>query len=362
MPPRKDPEQDHKLLSAELLPLHKSIKIHLPSSPSLPSSLIYPIHIATFRPVPFVKYTAFVLNLNPIQNTLASCHPLSISVPQTHSHGLSREAECRLPELQEAKNKGTCIGRLMQATRSPLSIPVSPFPQCDEAVPACSQCINTKRQCPGYVARFDLVLRDQTKAVRRKAQRKNQQQDERPKLPSPPQSASSEDPTSTTWAIVNPGGDPARAVAKRYSSNEPVPRMFNDFPEQQAICAFFLDFVLLPHHPESIEGHLEHLLPLYANTSAESPLSLATSSVALAISGNSPNRRNDQQLGRTIFGKALRKTSAAIRNPTESKKDETLMAVLLLGLFEVRSFTLLALVGNPVSWLFSHALVTLPLI
>ena len=154
----------------------------------------------------------------------------------------------------------------------------------------------------------------------------------------------------TVWAIVNPGEDPSRAVAKRYSSTEPVPRMFNDFPEQQAICAFFLDFVLLPRHPDSIEGHLEHLLPLYANTGADSPLSLATSAVALMVSGGSPTRRNDQQLGRTIFGKALRKTSAAIRNPAESKKDETLMAVLLLGLFEVRYFTLTARVCNLVSW------------
>lgn len=53
------------------------------------------------------------------------------------------------------------------------------------------------------------------------------------------------------------------------------------------------------------------------------------------ISGSSPIRRNDQQLGRSIFGKALQKTRAAIRNPAESMKDETLMAVLLLGLFEV---------------------------
>ena len=113
--------------------------------------------------------------------------------------------------------------------------------------------------------------------------------------------------------------------------------MFNDFPEQQAICAFFLDFVLLPRHPDTTQGHLEHLSPLYAKTSAGSPLSLATSSVALMMSGNSPARRSDQQLGRTIFGKALKKTSAAIRNPAESMKDETLMAVLLLGLFEVCS-------------------------
>lgn len=112
--------------------------------------------------------------------------------------------------------------------------------------------------------------------------------------------------------------------------------MFNDFPEQQAVCAFFLDFVMLPRHPDSVQGHLEHLLPLYNKTSPESPLRLATSSVALAFSGNSPTRQNDHQLGRSLFGRALRKTSAAIRNPQESRKDETLMAVLLLALFEVR--------------------------
>ena len=111
--------------------------------------------------------------------------------------------------------------------------------------------------------------------------------------------------------------------------------MFNDFPEQQAICAFFLDFVLLPRHPDSVQGHLEHLLPLYNNTTPESPLSLATSSVALAFSGNAPGREADQALGRSVFGRALQKTSTAIRSPVESKRDETLMAVLLLGLYEV---------------------------
>ena len=114
--------------------------------------------------------------------------------------------------------------------------------------------------------------------------------------------------------------------------------MFNDFPEQQAICAFFLDFVLLPRHPDSIRGHLEHLLPLYHKARPDSPLSLATTSVALLISGNSHRRIADQQLGRNTFGRALLKTSNAIRDPVDSIKDETLMAVLLLGLYEVRYF------------------------
>lgn len=147
--------------------------------------------------------------------------------------------------------------------------------------------------------------------------------------------------TPATSSFIAVGASSRRVVAKRSNSaDDTLPRIFNDFPEQQAICGFFLDFVLLPRHPDTIQGHLEHLLPLYQKTSPGSPLSLATSAVALLISGDSPVRRADQQLGRTIFGKALQKTSVAIRDPIESLKDETLMAVLLLGLFEVGFLTL----------------------
>lgn len=165
--------------------------------------------------------------------------------------------------------------------------------------------------------------------------KEQQQQKSTNKLPTPPAPASSDEvPLTTSWAISGPQS--SKAVARRpEASAGGIPRIFNDFTEQEAICAFFLDFVLLPRHPDSIQGHLQHLLPLYTTTKPDSPLSLATSSVALVISGGSPARRSDQQLGRSIFGRALRRTSAAIRDPVDSMKDETLMAVLLLGLFEV---------------------------
>ena len=140
---------------------------------------------------------------------------------------------------------------------------------------------------------------------------------------------------STTGASAGSGGRSAHGIISKARSEDGIRRIFNDFPEQQAICAFFLDFVLLPRHPGSVQGHLEHLLPLYQKTTPDSPLSLATSSVALVLSGSPQKRKDDRQLARKIFSKALQKVNAAIRNPTESKKDETLMAVLLLGLFEV---------------------------
>ena len=129
-------------------------------------------------------------------------------------------------------------------------------------------------------------------------------------------------------------GSPS-GILQKSPPDETIPRIFNDFTEQEAICAFFLDFVLLPRHKDSVQGHLEHLLPLYANTTPDSPLSLATSAVALVLSGSSPRRRTDQERARQNFSKAIRKTRNAIRSPAESKKDETLMAVLVLGLYEV---------------------------
>ena len=185
--------------------------------------------------------------------------------------------------------------------------------------------MNTKRKCPGYVSRFDLVLRDQTASVQKRAQ-KNKARNPQNKSPT----------TSVSSGRGSPSG-----ILQKPSADETIPRIFNDFTEQEAICAFFLDFVLLPRNRDSVQGHLEHLLPLYANTTPDSPLSLATSAVALVLSGSSPRRRTDQERARQKFGKAIQKTRDAIRSPTESKKDETLMAVLVLGLYEVSKISTL---------------------
>lgn len=221
--------------------------------------------------------------------------------------------------------------------------------QCDEKTPACTQCLNTKRTCPGYVSRIDLVLRDQTKSVRRKAQRKKAGQPANGTTTSaqdstPNQNRSFNSQRSSFLTEEFPSHSftadsdafATHALTKRASSSSTdgaVPRISNDFPEQQAICAFFLDFVLLSRHPDSVRGHLEYLLPLYTKAGAESPLRLATSSVALTIAGG--QKDGAKALGREFFGKALKRTSIAIRDPVDSFKDETLMAVLLLGLFEV---------------------------
>lgn len=58
--------------------------------------------------------------------------------------------------------------------------------------------------------------------------------------------------------------------------------------------------------------------------------------MSLAIAGGDPRNTRDRNLARAAFGKALQSTNRAIEDPEESVRDETLLSVLLLGLYEVR--------------------------
>ncbi|KAI4123511.1 MAG: hypothetical protein LQ338_005235 [Usnochroma carphineum] len=206
--------------------------------------------------------------------------------------------------------------------------------KCNEQKPACTQCTNTGRVCPGYTNLFDLVLRDETESVARKAQRKKKRE------------ANAKGTATTTAAAdtlaagrstgSNRTVPPSSAIATTATSGLLLPKSFQGTPEQQAINTFFSNYILIPRHPLMKRGYLECLLPLYQNTRHDSLLSLATTAMALAIEGGSPSTQHYRQVSRSYFGKALVKTGRAIRDPVESIKDETLMSVLLLSFYESR--------------------------
>ena len=116
---------------------------------------------------------------------------------------------------------------------------------------------------------------------------------------------------------------------------ESIPVSLVESPEQGAICFFFSTYVLMPQNNESRRGYLDCLLPLYTTAKHNSLLSLATSAVALAITGNYPNKRTEKHLGEQMIGKVLGSVGQILQDPIESKKDETLVAVLLLAMYEV---------------------------
>lgn len=154
--------------------------------------------------------------------------------------------------------------------------------------------------------------------------------DKRPKSPEDPSSTTSTS-TEEDFVIL-----PERRILAPRTFVDLYPALgLGQTPEQLAICQFFTNFVLVPTHLDAQCGFLDCLLPLYTSTRHDSILSLATSAVALAVAGSEPEKRPIYQLGRAFLGNALRKTTIALRDPVQSVQDETLMAVMLMGFYEV---------------------------
>ena len=84
-------------------------------------------------------------------------------------------------------------------------------------------------------------------------------------------------------------------------------------------------------------GYMEFLLPLYIKAAEESPLLASTAATALACFSKTPGRKMLMSEARKMYVSAVALTQKAISDPVEVKSDLTLMAVMLLGLFE--SFT-----------------------
>lgn len=52
--------------------------------------------------------------------------------------------------------------------------------QCDEARPTCGNCAKSGRDCPGYPDEFDLIFRNETKAVKRRADKASSKKSKAP--------------------------------------------------------------------------------------------------------------------------------------------------------------------------------------
>lgn len=105
-------------------------------------------------------------------------------------------------------------------------------------------------------------------------------------------------------------------------------------PEQHASCHFVSNFVLIPRQG-STRGYMEHLIPLLKADRPSEHFKNAFEACAFASLGNRVGPGNDfDQVALSKYTKALASTYKALRHPELAKQDETLAAILLLGLFE----------------------------
>ena len=115
-----------------------------------------------------------------------------------------------------------------------------------------------------------------------------------------------------------------------------VPLGLPQNPEEQSLCFFMSNFVNSDRKEEIWGGSLEALPSIYRETGPGSALSMATVATSMGSIAWSPETAHMRPMALTKYVTSLELIKEAIRSPTESQLDSTLMAVLMLGFYEVR--------------------------
>ncbi|KAL3465919.1 hypothetical protein BJX64DRAFT_284853 [Aspergillus heterothallicus] len=186
--------------------------------------------------------------------------------------------------------------------------------KCDEARPSCSQCIRAETECLGYRNTLDLQFRDQSEEVIGKARRQGRK------------SASSSGPTSAS----------KRRTTKR--SNIPPlsqPETPLQYPEEDLVRGYMYAHYLTP----STTGENLACMSELAKDPQNSAVNAALNAVGLAVMSNIRMAPQLLLAARREYTTALSRTNYALGDPVLSRGDDTLAAVILLGMFEVFTTT-----------------------
>lgn len=183
--------------------------------------------------------------------------------------------------------------------------------QCDEARPACGKCVRANRICSGYVEGLDLVLRDQNESAKARVNRR--------------QNALNKSKSSTSELQLT-SRSPTTVILPPLAESE----------ESHALSFFVSTFVIYPRDTQADRGYLELLPHLFGSLRIGSPLSLALKAMSSIMFHKWGRRQQDAGLlSFPHYARALKATRTVLQDPVESMSDETLMAVCLLGLYEV---------------------------
>jgi len=170
--------------------------------------------------------------------------------------------------------------------------------QCDESKPICRRCVKARRECLGYQPRIDLILHDETHKTEKRV----------------------------------------RSLHNLITRNDstPICSAPSQDPELIASNFFWANLGRLSRQPKMAVGLMELLPAMQARTSSESVLSTATVAMSLIAFGQIHGSTRFLRLARSKYSEALTRLKTALGDDVQVRKDETLMAVLILGISEVR--------------------------
>lgn len=176
------------------------------------------------------------------------------------------------------------LGYLLRIERSlTICLPSKAKKRCDQASPSCERCRRLGKECGGYRDMTDLIFKDETLSIARRA------------------GTSGESGARNALAIRQPSFD-------------------RDTRARQ----FFFNHFVTPSHLSFLE-----------KVDPDDFLAAPITACGLAAIANRQNDSVGRERGRRFYIDAITATNAALRNPRKVKEDSTLMAVCLLSCYEV---------------------------
>lgn len=199
--------------------------------------------------------------------------------------------------------------------------------QCDKIPEGCTQCKRAKRACPGYRPIGELIFRDESSRVVQKIKAK----EARKRASNSPSSQagytkSGDDPDGLSNA--EPGIGSVQQDRSLLSASFSLAPKLADL----AIALFVSNYVIEPNGPS--KGHFDRVNDLCRTHNLDE--ALMASMIAVGIAAYSHTQRAPSLINnaRYQYTKAIKLTNTALRHPEDVKKDSTLMAIQVLGIFE----------------------------
>ncbi|RAL62146.1 hypothetical protein DID88_002630 [Monilinia fructigena] len=201
--------------------------------------------------------------------------------------------------------------------------------KCDTLTPSCSQCIRAGRTCTGYRTESDMMFRDQTQHYANKIRTHNGSRMVVSRRRTKASNAISE-------ISIDPQSIDEPMMQQLVIGTTPFTLELSTSAAEQATCYFFRNYVL---EDKSTSGSFQYLHDIYGNEIIGPALVNGIESLGMVGLANFWKSQDLQFHAHRKYNSALRLVSSRLRNEVEARADQTLVAVMLLGLYETNTCT-----------------------
>ncbi|KAF4892029.1 hypothetical protein CGCF415_v001707 [Colletotrichum fructicola] len=200
--------------------------------------------------------------------------------------------------------------------------PTIPQRKCDQQRPGCLKCEKGKTQCPGYRDLADVLFRDERQRIKNRFHKS-------------PEPERDETLLDIQLHDVCTGTDVGLTDFVRTAiSSGTISTSLGQTLEDRAANFFFAYYTTTG--PPFGDTYQEWLAQTYLEAVPSNVVRAAVQAVGMAAISNVHNAPDVIIQAKERYCQALNATNLALRDPTLVAADSTLMAILLLGLFEAR--------------------------